>query len=133
MVSRVPARLRPASAADVDGAWQALSRTPAGDPPPGPALRLLTKHYLAVLAEQAPGNSVEVRVPPYAAVQCVCGTRHTRGTPPAVVETDPRTWLALATGRREWHAAVAAGDVRASGERSDLSPWLPLDPQPSRG
>ena len=89
-------------------------------------LRAMTKHLLAVLAERAPGRSVEVRVPPYAAVQCIPGVRHTRGTPPAVVETDPETWIALATGELAWAEAVGAGRVAASGERSDLSPWLPL-------
>ena len=68
--------------------------------------RALVKHYLAVLEERAPGRSVEVRVPPYAAVQVVPGVRHTRGTPPAVIETDGETWLALATGRTTWHEAV---------------------------
>jgi len=89
-------------------------------------LKAATKHLLALLVERAPGRSVEVRVPPYAAVQCISGARHTRGTPPAVVETDPRTWLALATGAQTWADAVHAGRVRASGERSDLSEWLPL-------
>lgn len=88
--------------------------------------RALVKHWLAVLAERAPGRSVEVRVPPYAAVQVVPGVRHTRGTPPAVVETDAGTWLALAAGRTTWHEAVESGGVRASGERTDLSPYLPL-------
>jgi hypothetical protein len=88
--------------------------------------RALTKHYLAVLAQRAPGKSVEVRVPPYAAVQCIEGVRHTRGTPPAVIETDPETWLALATGRLAWLEAVDSGRVRASGERTDLSRHLPL-------
>lgn len=89
-------------------------------------LRLLTKHYLALLALTAPGNSVEVRVPPYAAAQVVAGVRHTRGTPPAVVETDAETWIDLATGRLDWSAALSDGRVRASGERTDLSPHLPL-------
>ena len=84
------------------------------------------KHYLAVLAERAPGKSVEVRVPPYAAVQCIPGARHTRGTPPAVVELDAMTWIRLATGERAWHEAVESGEVRPSGERSDLSVFLPL-------
>lgn len=88
--------------------------------------KALVKHYLAVLEERAPGRSVEVRVPPYAAVQVVPGVRHTRGTPPAVIETDADTWLALATGRTTWHEAVHAGTVRASGERTDLSGYLPL-------
>lgn len=90
-------------------------------------LRALAKHYLALLQEKAPGKSVEVRVPPYAAAQVVAGVRHTRGTPPAVIETDGETWLALATGRLTWGQAVAHGRVRASGERADLSPYLPLD------
>ena len=86
----------------------------------------LVKHYLAVLEQRAPGRSVEVRVPPFAAVQVVPGVRHTRGTPPAVVETDAETWLALATGRTTWDAALDSGKVVASGERTDLSSYLPL-------
>ncbi|WP_031516620.1 maleylpyruvate isomerase family mycothiol-dependent enzyme [Streptomyces sp. NRRL F-5123] len=78
------------------------------------------------LAAKAPGNAVEVRVPPYAAVQCVEGPRHTRGTPPNVVETDPLTWLRLATGRTAWAAAVEAAAVSASGERADLAAYLPV-------
>lgn len=93
----------------------------------GADTKALVKHYLAVLAERAPGNSVEVRIPPYAAVQVIPGVRHTRGTPPAVIETDGETWLALATGRTSWHEAVRDGVVVASGERTDLTPYLPLD------
>ncbi|GAA4610811.1 sterol carrier family protein [Saccharopolyspora hordei] len=81
---------------------------------------------LRTLEQVAPGNSVEVRVPPFAAVQCVAGPRHTRGTPPNVVETDPRTWLLLATGRLAWGDAVDRGALTASGTRADLSQWLPL-------
>ncbi|MGN6723141.1 MAG: sterol carrier family protein [Marmoricola sp.] len=88
--------------------------------------RALTKHFLALLQGIAPGASVEVRVPPYAAIQCIEGVRHTRGTPPAVIEMSAHTWLALARGELSWASAVAAGDVRASGERADLSPYLPL-------
>ena len=88
--------------------------------------KALVKHYLAVLEERAPGRSVEVRVPPYAAVQAVPGVRHTRGTPPAVIETDAETWLAVATGRTTWAEALASGKVAASGERTDLSAYLPL-------
>ena len=91
--------------------------------------RLLVKHFLAVLSERAPGASVEVRVPPYAAVQAVTGVRHTRGTPPAVVELDAETWIALATGDVTWTEAEREGRVRASGERADLSPLLPLLPE----
>jgi hypothetical protein len=76
--------------------------------------------------EVAPGATVEVRVPPFAAVQCVAGPRHTRGTPPNVVETDPRTWLALATARISWPQALADGHLHASGPRTDLSSHLPL-------
>ncbi|MGW2563161.1 sterol carrier family protein [Streptomyces sp. NPDC001514] len=78
------------------------------------------------LAVKAPGGSVEVRIPPYAVVQCVEGPRHTRGTPPNVVETDPLTWIRLAAGRAGWGEAVGAAKVSASGERADLSGLLPL-------
>ncbi|WNV91188.1 sterol carrier family protein [Umezawaea sp. Da 62-37] len=81
---------------------------------------------LRTLEQVAPGRSVEVRVPPFAAVQCVPGPRHTRGTPPNVVETDPRTWLELATGRLGWDEALADARVSASGSRADLSAVLPV-------
>ena len=88
--------------------------------------KALTKQYLARLVEKAPGYAVEVRVPPYGAVQAVEGGRHTRGTPRAVVETDPDTWIAVAEGTLSWEDAVASGRIRASGERTDLSAYLPL-------
>ncbi|GAA1977171.1 sterol carrier family protein [Isoptericola halotolerans] len=88
---------------------------------------------LEELAAVAPGNAVEVRVPPAGAVQAVEGPRHTRGTPPNVVETDVETWLALATGRAAWTDVLAAGRVHASGERADLSSWLPLQATRDRG
>ncbi|MEO9221355.1 MAG: sterol carrier family protein [Mycobacteriaceae bacterium] len=79
------------------------------------------------LAQSAPGNSVEVRVPPFVAVQCVAGPRHTRGTPPNVVETDPRTWLLLVLGRLSFADASAAGALTASGTRAaEIAHWLPL-------
>ena len=81
------------------------------------------------LAQHVPGRSVELRVPPHVAVQCVEGPRHTRGTPPNVVETDAATWLRLVSGRVSWAEAVAAGKVTASGNRADrsaLRPWRPL-------
>jgi hypothetical protein len=84
------------------------------------------KRTLATLRARVPGRSVEVRVPPYAAVQVIGGGTHTRGTPRAVVEMDAETWLSLATGELAWSDAVAAGRVRASGERADLSAYLPL-------
>lgn len=80
------------------------------------------------LAQQVPGRSVELRVPPHVAVQCVEGPRHTRGTPPNVVETDAKTWLQLATGTTTWDEAVSSGRVTASGNRANLSAQLPLRP-----
>jgi len=117
----MPRTLAPAPAEQVEAAHAARRAGTAG-----PAeLRLLVKHYLAVLQQRAPGASVEVRVPPYAAVQVIPGVRHTRGTPPAVVEMDAETWVALATGELTWAAARDTG-LRASGERADLAPYLPL-------
>ncbi len=113
---------RPAEPADVAAALDRVR----GSNPDTADLRLLTKHFLAVLEARAPGHSVEVRVPPYAAVQAVPGVRHTRGTPPAVVETDAATWIALATGELTWGDAEGSGRVRASGERADLAAYLPL-------
>lgn len=97
------------------------------------ALKAAVRASLTVLADRAPGRSLEVRVPPYGAVQAVEGPRHTRGTPPGVVETDPLTWLRLATGRLSWDEAAAEHLVRASGARSDLSGHLPLWPVPPPG
>lgn len=81
---------------------------------------------LRTLQQVAPGRTVEVRVPPFGAVQSIAGPSHTRGTPPNVVETDPRTWLELATGRVSWASALEQGRIAASGTRADLSGWLPL-------
>jgi hypothetical protein len=103
-----------------------LDQWERGDVPDRAAVKASVKESLARLTAVAPGHAVEVRVPPYAAVQAIGGTRHRRGTPPAVVECDARTWIALATGRLSWDDAVASGAVRASGERSDLSEHLPL-------
>ena len=99
----------------------------AGAPPPPDALRVAVRYLLGLLAAAVPGKAVEVRVPPFAAVQCVPGPRHTRGTPPNVVETDPVTWIRLATGRLGWADAVASGAVQASGPRADLTPYLPVN------
>ncbi|PZG00604.1 sterol carrier family protein [Micromonospora deserti] len=104
----------------------ALSALDEGRTPDRPVLRDAVRTLLTALAERAPGRSVEVRVPPYGAVQCVPGPRHTRGTPPNVVETDPVTWLAVATGRLDWAEAVTEGRVRVSGVRADLGEYLPL-------
>jgi len=89
-------------------------------------LALAVRWTLQRLAEQAPGHTLEVRVPPFGAVQVIEGPRHTRGTPPNVVETDPVTWLALATGALAFSDALAAGRVQASGTRTDLSAFLPV-------
>ena len=104
----------------------AVAEALARDEPTRADLKLLSKHFLAVLSIRAPGHSVEVRVPPYAAAQVIPGVRHTRGTPPAVVELDAATWIALATGDLAWDTARSDGRLRASGERTDLSEYLPL-------
>lgn len=84
------------------------------------------RYSLQRLAERAEGNTVEVRVPPYGAVQCIAGPRHTRGTPPNVVEMDSATWLQLASGRLDWADALRAALVHASGTRADISAELPI-------
>ena len=123
----MPVRLRPLPAAELAAVLARIDEAEVhGRAAGSDDVRAAVKHFLAVLTVRAPGKSVEVRVPPYAAVQCVEGARHTRGTPPAVVETDGGTWLALARGRETFAAARHAGRVRASGERSDLTPLLPL-------
>ncbi|TPW76922.1 sterol carrier family protein [Schumannella sp. 10F1B-5-1] len=87
---------------------------------------LAVRYLLQLLADTAPGNSVEVRVPPFGATQAIEGPRHTRGTPPNVVEMSASTWIALATGAQSWDAALAAAEVSASGSRADLTEVLPL-------
>lgn len=95
--------------------------------PPRTELAAAVRLSLRTLAAIAPGGSVEVRVPPFGVVQCVDGPRHTRGTPPNVVQTDPRTWLLLATGRLLWTDAAAQGLLTASGTRAgEIVGWLPL-------
>jgi Bacterial SCP ortholog len=96
--------------------------------PPRSVVGAAVKTTARWLAQQVPGRSVEVRIPPHVAVQCVEGPRHTRGTPPNVIETDAATWLRLVTGELTWAAAVADGKVTASGNRADLSALLPLSP-----
>jgi hypothetical protein len=98
------------------------------DQPPRAVVGAAVKTTARWLAQQVPGRSVEVRIPPHVAVQCVEGPRHTRGTPPNVIETDAATWLRLATGELAWADAVAEGRVTASGNRADLSAHLPLRP-----
>jgi Bacterial SCP ortholog len=118
-----PRTLDPGGPARVAEVAAAVDR---GEDPPQAALRSAARYLLHVLERDAPGRSVELRVVPVAAVQCVAGPRHTRGTPPNVVETDPLTWFRLATGRLGWAEALENGVVRASGSRADLSSYLPL-------
>ena len=105
----------------------ALAAVAAGDAA-RPATATAVRYLLQLLDEKAPGNSVEVRVPPFGAVQVVQGPRHTRGTPPNVVEMDASTWIAVATGADQWSDAVADGRIVASGTRADISTLLPLRP-----
>ena len=84
------------------------------------------KATLAELVKRAPGRAIEVRIPPYAAVQCGEGPTHTRGTPPNVIEMDADTWLAFANGELNWNDAVDSGKVSATGARADLSEYLPI-------
>lgn len=108
----------------VVGDWLRDEGAPA---PARPELAAAVRNSARALAGNAPGHSVEVRVPPFVAVQCIEGPRHTRGTPPNVVETDPRTWLLLVTGLAEFTEAVESGAVSASGTRAaELARWLPL-------
>ncbi len=102
--------------------WEAAD---ASDPD-ATATATAVRFLLQELGDRAPGRSVEVRVPPFGAAQCMEGTSHRRGTPPAVIETDARTWISLCLGTVTWADAVAQGRVQASGERADLSLVVPL-------
>ncbi|GAA0473936.1 hypothetical protein Ade02nite_74370 [Paractinoplanes deccanensis] len=97
-----------------------------GAEPERSVLRDAVRALLTELSRRAPGRSVEVRIPPFGAIQCVAGPRHTRGTPPNVVEADPVTWVLVATQRVSWADALRDGRLRASGNRTDLSEYLPL-------
>lgn len=103
-----------------------LDTLAGGGEPSREALKAAVKESLRCLVEIAPGRAVEVRIPPFAAVQAVPGQTHRRGTPSAVVETDAQTWLGLATGQLTWAQALASGRLAASGVRSDLTEYLPL-------
>lgn len=115
-----------ASALGAACAESVIAAVDAGLSPRREALRGAVIHTLDVLASRAPGRAVEVRVPPFGAVQAIEGPRHTRGTPPNVIETDPLTWVLLAAGRLAWAQAVASGAIRASGSRADLTDYLPV-------
>ncbi|GAA1450194.1 sterol carrier family protein [Nesterenkonia lacusekhoensis] len=106
------------------GQWSASQAS--GEDPGRKVTAAAVRYLLEELAERAPGNSVEVRVPPFGVTQCVEGPSHTRGTPPNVVELSAQTWLNLAVGRLSWEQAAEAGEISASGIRADLSAVLPL-------
>jgi hypothetical protein len=107
-------------------AWRKAAGPPSDASLPRAVLATAVRYTLEEVTARAPGNSVEVRVPPFGVTQCVEGPRHTRGTPPNVIECDAATWLAMVTGELSWGEAVAAGKVAASGLRADLSALLPL-------
>lgn len=123
-----PGQAMPALGHDTSALDQAKLPTTQRAPASGTTSDLVTavRYTLEELATRAPGNAVEVRVPPIGAVQAITGPTHRRGTPPAIVETDPTTWLNLATGRLSWAETCANGLVATSGVRADLSAWLPL-------
>jgi len=114
-------RIPPAEGRHALDVWRA-------DPSAAPkdTVAMAVRYALEELADRAPGRTLEVRVPPYGAVQCVEGPRHTRGTPPNVIEMDARTWLDLVTGQSDWATALAGGTVHASGQRATLADHLPL-------
>ena len=118
-------RIEPADGRAAVAAWRDAAS--AGAAPARPVLATAVRWTLGELADRYPGGTCEVRVPPFGVVQCLPGPKHTRGTPPNVVETDAATWLGLVTGSVAWADAVGSGAVRASGERADLSELLPLD------
>ena len=91
-----------------------------------PEVLQAVKSTLAELVKRAPGRAIEVRIPPYAAIQCGEGPSHTRGTPPNVIEMDADTWLSLASGEMNWQSAMESGAISASGARADLSEYLPI-------
>lgn len=112
---------------DAVAAVETWLRDPATPTPDRATLAAAVRLSARALAAEAPGASVEVRIPPFVAVQCISGPRHTRGTPPNVVETDPRTWLLLVTGRSSFDEAVTGGELKASGARAvEIARWFPL-------
>ena len=119
-------RIDPGEGAAALAAWRDAAALPLGVPVPRAVLATAVRYTLEEVTARAPGNSVEVRVPPFGVTQCVEGPRHTRGTPPNVIECDAVTWLEMVTGQLGWAEAVGAGKVAASGLRADLSGLLPL-------
>ena len=121
-------RVRVADGHGALATWAMAQR--GGDAVDRPTTALAVRFTLEELETRAPGRSVEVRVPPFGAVQCIEGLQHRRGTPPNVIETDAATWLALAVGQLDPAEAAAAGHLRVSGTRADLTAYLPLFPHP---
>lgn len=124
----MPRKISTEDGRDALAAVAAARAADPGAPAPRTDTATAVRYLLQLLAEKAPGNTVEVRVPPFGAVQVIEGPRHTRGTPPNVVETDAATWIALATGVEAWGDASTAGRIAASGTRADISALLPLRP-----
>lgn len=121
-------RIPPAEGEAALTLWRESTATDADAALPRTTLATAVRHTLAEFARRHPGRSVEVRVPPFGVVQCMSGTVHRRGVPPAVVEMPAASWLAIVTGRASWAEEVAAGRISASGERADLSSALPMLP-----
>ena len=120
-------RIDPAAARQAVAGVEDWLRHPDAPAPESARLAAAVRLTARTLAARAPGASVEVRVPPYVAVQCLPGPRHTRGTPANVVETDPRTWLLLVTGLERFDDATRAGTLRVSGARAtEIAAWFPL-------
>ena len=121
----------PARTRDAVTALAEWLRDDGADAPSRAELADAVRLTARTLAAAAPGATVELRVPPFVAVQCISGLSHTRGNPPNVVETDPRTWMLLATGLASLPDAVAHGSVQSSGARAaELADWLPIVPLP---
>lgn len=119
-------RIDPAAGRAALERWITAGSEAAAATLPRPVIAMAVRYSLEELASRAEGNSVEVRVPPFGVTQCIPGPRHTRGTPPNVIELPAELWLALASGKVSWEAALATGKVSASGLRADLSDELPL-------
>lgn len=119
---KAPSYVDVAHAIDAVGAWLDDETATVSRPDIAAAVRASARY----VAAEHPGGSVELRVPPYVAVQCIEGLNHRRGTPPNVVEMSPRTWLRLAAGKQAWPDAVQAGEVNVSGTRADLGAVLPV-------
>ena len=126
--ARLAAMARRVTPADRDFLTAILSGVAAGNDPAGGDLASAARVLCRVLAERHPGGTLELRVPPYVAVQLGIGQRgaHTRGTPPNVVETDAVTLLRLAAGELSWPDAVVSHAITASGPHADLGEVFPI-------